>query len=141
MAYFRSNDDSTAYPDCTGTLFEQIHTTRRQIESANPPALTVGVVMSSPAPPSGLDGATQRERAPYPAAALREAVTNAVVHRDYLRAGAEVAVKRFADRLVIANPGGLLPGVTSEALRRSPHRSERRGSPTRSLRPTPARSA
>lgn len=122
MAYFRSNDDFTAYPDCAGTLFEQIDAALRQIESANPPALAVGAATSS----GGVDGAARRERAPYPAAALREAVTNAVVHRDYLRAGAEVEVKMFADRLVVSNPGGLLPGVTLDALRRSPHRSERR---------------
>lgn len=123
MAYFRSNDDFTAYPDCEGTLFEQIDAALRQIESANPPTLAVGTTPSSS---GGLDGASRRERVPYPAAALREAVTNALVHRDYLRAGAEVEVKMFADRLVIANPGGLLPGVTLEALRRAPHRSERR---------------
>lgn len=128
MAYFRSNDDFTAYPDCAGTLFEQIDAALRQIESANPPTLAVGTTPSSPGGRDGasLKGAARRERAPYPVAALREAVTNAVVHRDYLRAGAEVEVKMFADRLVIANPGGLLPGVTLEALRRSPHRSERR---------------
>lgn len=126
MAYFRSNDDFTAYPDCAGTLFEQIDAALRQVESANPPALAVGAVPvgAETSAPGGVERAARRERAPYPAAALREAVVNAVVHRDYLRAGAEVEVKMFADRLVVSNPGGLLPGVTLEAPRRSPHRSE-----------------
>ncbi len=115
MAAFRSNDDFTAYPDAGGTVFEQIDTTLRQLEAAAPPVLAIG------------QGAGARaERPPYPPAALREAVTNAVVHRDYLRPGADVEVKLFADRLVVANPGGLLLGITLASLREAPHRSERR---------------
>lgn len=127
MAYFRSNDDFTAYPDCGGTVFEQIDVALRQIESANPATLSLGgLAPAEPAAAAGLEGMSRRERVPYPPLALREAVTNAVVHRDYLRAGAEVEIKMFADRLVITNPGGLLPGITLDALHRAPHRSERR---------------
>lgn len=115
MAVFRTNDDFTAYPDAGGTVFEQIDATLRQLEAAAPPTMVVGA-----------GGGERAERVPYPPAALREAVTNAVVHRDYLRAGGDVEVKLFPDRLVIANPGGLLPGVTLASLREAPHRSERR---------------
>ncbi|MGC8731333.1 MAG: ATP-binding protein [Halothiobacillaceae bacterium] len=44
-------------------------------------------------------------------AAFREAVTNALIHRDYHRLGA-VHVRLEDDALVISNPGGLVDGVT-----------------------------
>jgi ATP-dependent DNA helicase RecG len=44
-------------------------------------------------------------------AAFREAVANALIHRDYHRLGA-VHVRLEDDALVISNPGGLVDGVT-----------------------------
>jgi ATP-dependent DNA helicase RecG len=44
-------------------------------------------------------------------AAFREAVANALIHRDYHRMGA-VHVRLEADALVFSNPGGLVDGVT-----------------------------
>jgi ATP-dependent DNA helicase RecG len=52
---------------------------------------------------------------------LREAVINAVVHRDYLDSG-HIQVRWYDDHLVILNPGTLLPPLTLEDLKR-PHRS------------------
>jgi len=46
----------------------------------------------------------------YPLDAVREAITNACCHRDYLERS-PIQVKIYDDRLVIANPGGLLPGL------------------------------
>jgi ATP-dependent DNA helicase RecG len=48
----------------------------------------------------------------YPYEALREAVVNAVVHRDYSRIGETVRVFMFPDRVEVRSPGGLLPGIT-----------------------------
>lgn len=126
MAYFRTINDFTAYPDCTGTVFEQIEAALRQVESANPPTMSFRVSGRAASGVGVAERSMRTETMPYPVLALREAITNAVVHRDYMRPGAEVEVKMFADRLVVSNPGGLLPGVTIEALRQSPHRSERR---------------
>lgn len=56
-----------------------------------------------------------------PPEAVREAVVNAVAHRDYTQPGA-IQVSVFADRVEIWNPGELLPPLTPEKLRK-PHRS------------------
>ena len=56
--------------------------------------------------------------AALPLAAIREAVANALVHRDYspLARGTAVQVSLLPDRLVITSPGGLYGTVTSESL-------------------------
>ena len=52
---------------------------------------------------------------------IREAIVNAIAHRDYTSAGA-VQVSVFADRVEVWNPGMLPPPLTPESLRR-PHGS------------------
>jgi predicted HTH transcriptional regulator len=52
----------------------------------------------------------------YSYEALREAVVNAIVHRDYSRIGETVRVFMYADRVEVRSPGGLLPGITLEDL-------------------------
>jgi predicted HTH transcriptional regulator len=52
---------------------------------------------------------------------IREAIVNAIVHRDYASSEA-VQVSVFADRIEVWNPGELLPPLTVESLRH-PHRS------------------
>lgn len=51
----------------------------------------------------------------YPEDSRREAVANAIVHRDYtLPAG--IQLQLFERELIITNPGGFLPGVTLQNL-------------------------
>jgi ATP-dependent DNA helicase RecG len=52
---------------------------------------------------------------------IREAIVNAIAHRDYASAGA-VQVSVFADRVEVWNPGTLPSSLTTESLRR-PHGS------------------
>ncbi|MGH6631014.1 MAG: ATP-binding protein, partial [Burkholderiales bacterium] len=56
------------------------------------------------------------ERWTLPAAALREAIINAVVHADYSQRGAPLRLALFDDRLEIENPGLLPFGLTVEDL-------------------------
>ena len=58
-----------------------------------------------------------RENIPaYPAEAVREALLNAVMHRDWYLTGANVHVEILADRLEIKSPGRFPEGVTLETL-------------------------
>lgn len=56
-----------------------------------------------------IDGALRREITDYPTLACREAIINALQHRDYSpqAMGSQVQINLFADRLEILNPGGL----------------------------------
>jgi ATP-dependent DNA helicase RecG len=56
-----------------------------------------------------------------PPEVIREAIVNAIAHRDYSSPGA-VQVSVFADRVEVWNPGTLLAPLTPEALRQ-PHGS------------------
>ncbi len=57
----------------------------------------------------------REERAELPEEALREAVVNALAHRDY-RSTANVQVYIFKDRVEIVSPGGLPAGMTEANL-------------------------
>lgn len=60
----------------------------------------------------------RKEIPAIPEAALREALLNAVIHRDYFERGGVVMVELYRDRLEIVNPGGLVPGLSLENLGR-----------------------
>lgn len=52
----------------------------------------------------------------YPFEAIREAVINAIAHRDYKRRGAPIMAAIFDDRVEVSNAGGLLPGLNIKHL-------------------------
>lgn len=49
-----------------------------------------------------------------PLDALREALVNALVHRDYSMRGTNISVNIFDDRVEIVNPGGFASGLSKE---------------------------
>lgn len=62
----------------------------------------------------------------YPLEALREAVVNAVVHRDYSLQGEAVRIFYYPDRIEIHNPGLLMAGIRLEELKEGKVRSKPR---------------
>jgi len=61
----------------------------------------------------------------YPLEAMREAVTNAICHRDYADTS-DIQIKIHDDYLTIWNPGGLLPGMSIAELYDPNHSSKPR---------------
>lgn len=71
---------------------------------------------------AGLATVQRREIWDYPIDGLREAVMNALVHRDYMSME-NIHIRVFDDRVVITNPGGLPEGLTIEDLKKDEHPS------------------
>lgn len=65
-----------------------------------------------------ITGLKRLEVSAVPPAAMREALLNAVIHRDYFERGGVVMVDLYRDRLEISNPGGLVAGLTLRDLGR-----------------------
>lgn len=64
-----------------------------------------------------VDGARREDRWDYPEEAVREAVVNALVHRNYLLSGTDIELSVYSDRLEIISPGRLPNGITTERMR------------------------
>ena len=90
--------------DITGTLLEQI----RQAET---------FVVNNMRRGMRITGMTHEENTEYPIAVVREAIVNAVAHRDYSIRGEGIRVLMFRDRLEIYSPGRLPGHVTLENLK------------------------
>lgn len=59
------------------------------------------------------EGGARRESLPaYPVEAIREAIVNALVHRDYLLSSTDIELSIYEDRLEITSPGRLPNGIT-----------------------------
>ena len=63
------------------------------------------------------DGVRRQERWDYPEEAIREALVNAIVHRDYLLSGSDIELSIYSDRLEIVSPGRLANGITPNRMR------------------------
>lgn len=65
-----------------------------------------------------IQGAGRVDVPDYPETALREALSNAMMHRDYsgLAHGTQVRIEMFSDRIEIESPGGLYGPVSTETL-------------------------
>ena len=59
-------------------------------------------------------GITRVETPEYSEEAVREAIVNGIIHREYTRLGAEVCVDIYDDRLEVTSPGGMISGKTIE---------------------------
>lgn len=65
--------------------------------------------------PIRYEGLQRIEELEYPEASLREAILNAIVHKDYT--GAHIQLSVYDDKLILWNEGRLPAGMTIEALK------------------------
>lgn len=86
-----------------------------------------------------IQGGLRKDIPDYPLIAVREAVANALQHRDYSPEGrgTHVQVNMYADRLEITNPGGLYGATTVESLGKEGPSSTRNEFLSRLLTNTP----
>ena len=74
-----------------------------------------------------LDGARRIRKGAFPLEAVREAVVNAVVHRDYTCEGTDIEISLYIDRLEVISPGKLPNGVTVDKMKEGVVRVARNG--------------
>ena len=103
-------------PDSPGTRFLDNVTVRGNI----PQMLneTLAIIRRNLAARAVATELGRMDRLDYPIEAIREAVANALLHRDYSphTRGTQVQVDLYPDRLVIRSPGGLYGGIVPEDL-------------------------
>ncbi|NWF68237.1 MAG: putative DNA binding domain-containing protein [Chloroflexi bacterium] len=61
-------------------------------------------------------GLEREEKMEYPPFAVREAIVNAVSHRDYRLKGRRIEIRMYSDRLEVISPGGLPGFITVENI-------------------------
>jgi len=76
---------------------------------------TIGYLLSHLNTEYIIKSGPREEKLELPEDALREAVLNAIAHRDY-RSSANIQVYIFSDRVEVVNPGGLVGGLKKEDL-------------------------
>ncbi len=101
--------------DFTGTLWDQLNDAMDRFRQVLKVRFDIQVEEPS------LEGLQRKEIWEYPLEALREAVANALIHRDYTYP-ADIQIRLEEDRLEVWNPGELPPPLTPEALY-GPHSS------------------
>lgn len=78
---------------------------------------TLGLLQLYLPVPSTIEGAKRKEIVPAPPKVLREAIVNAVMHRDYSISHRKIQVHIYSDRVEITSPGGLPNTLTLEKIR------------------------
>lgn len=65
---------------------------------------------------ANLEGGQRVDRPTYPPEVLREAIVNALIHRDYLLSSTDIELSIYSNRLEIISPGRLPNGITPERM-------------------------
>lgn len=58
----------------------------------------------------------REELSDYPERAVTEAITNAIIHRDYMQTGSEIHIDMYDNRLEVYSPGGMMDGRLIQQL-------------------------
>ncbi len=78
---------------------------------------TWNLIWSEMAVSAVVKGLEREETYEYPQFAVREAIVNAVCHRDYNLKGRRIEVRMYSDRLEVISPGGLPGFITVENIK------------------------
>ncbi|MBN9392769.1 MAG: putative DNA binding domain-containing protein [Chloroflexi bacterium] len=114
--YYQDDSGVRRYDDrriISGTLTEQIEQAMAFLRLYTPVAARI-------------EGFSRVEEPAIPLEVLREAVVNAIVHRDYSLKGEAIRIFYYSDRVEIHNPGLLMPGLSIEDLKAGRTRSKPR---------------
>ena len=103
IGYFRTDSDLLYQDEVHGSLLEQVEKTMDLLLTKY---LRAGI---------SYEGVQRLETFPVPEAALREAVINAIAHKDYASA-IPIQISVYHDKLMIWNAGQLPPDWTFERL-------------------------
>lgn len=106
VAIFDGNDKKTFKDrkEFTGSLFKQLRNCYEYLKLCNHTAAT-------------FEGLDRIDRDDYPVSALREALLNAIVHRDYSFSGS-IMINIFDDKVEFVSLGGLVSGLSKEDILR-----------------------
>lgn len=96
IGFFRTNTDLLYHDEIHGDLFTQVEKTMDLLLTKY---LKAGLTYQ---------GLQRLEKFPVPEAALREALLNAIIHKDY-SAGPPIQISVYEDKLMLWNPGELPP--------------------------------
>jgi ATP-dependent DNA helicase RecG len=110
VGFFRPGGDLIYHDEINGSLF---HQSQQTLDLLLTKYLKAAV---------GYEGIVRVERFPVPREALREAVLNALVHRDYM-IPAPIQIRVYDDQLILWNPAVLPEGWTQDTLL-VPHTSQ-----------------
>ena len=102
---FLTDTNIVSTDDIEGNLFVQVE---RTLEILKTKYLTSEIVF---------EGIYRKEKLEYPEEALREAIINAVIHRDYI--GAHTQLKIYPDKLMLWNEGKLPDEIKIEDLKKN----------------------
>lgn len=125
----RGNVVFSAYPDVSPSRGAMRFTDNVNVDGTIPQMIgdTLRVISRNIRHGAIVEGALRQDVPDYPLPALREALANALMHRDYSPEGlaSPVQVNLYADRIEIANPGGLYGAIDVAALGKEPVTSSR----------------
>lgn len=95
------------------------YTRREELTGPLPRLIEAGwnLVWGEMAVSAVVKGLEREERHEYPQFAVREAIVNAVCHRDYRLKGRRIEIRMYADRLEVISPGGLPGFITVENIK------------------------
>ena len=105
VAVFEDNENTKfqAHREFTGSIFQQL-------ENA------FAFLMLCNQNPSNFSGLTRNDNWDYPEAAIREALLNAIIHRDYSYSGS-IIINVNKQAIEFISLGGLLPGLSLEDIK------------------------